>query len=150
MIRCPCVNCKNVRYQTTKNTSMHLMMNGFKPGYTVWTCHGEVDSDNRFNNFVVGEISKSMENNVEVSTMSDMSHNALGMHSNYEFGEIVEKAPNEEVKIFYEQLHDASRPLFNGSPHYKLSIAIRLLSIKFDWNIAQRAIKSLIHHERIS
>ncbi|KAG5588821.1 hypothetical protein H5410_049255 [Solanum commersonii] len=28
---------------------MHLMMNGFKPGYTVWTSHGEVESDTMFN-----------------------------------------------------------------------------------------------------
>ncbi|KAH0684398.1 hypothetical protein KY289_022150 [Solanum tuberosum] len=35
---------------------MHLMMNGFKPGYTVWTSHGEVESDTMFNNFVVGNI----------------------------------------------------------------------------------------------
>ncbi|XP_049363327.1 uncharacterized protein LOC125828066 [Solanum verrucosum] len=52
---------------------MHLMMKGFKPGYTVWTSHGEVESDSMFNNFVVGESSRSTEHNYfQGSRMSNM------------------------------------------------------------------------------
>ena len=29
LIRCPSVNCENVRYHTTETVAMHLMMNGF-------------------------------------------------------------------------------------------------------------------------
>ncbi|KAL3354263.1 hypothetical protein AABB24_018753 [Solanum stoloniferum] len=78
LIRCPCVNCENVRYHTTETVAMHLMMNGFKPGYTVWTSHGEVESDTMFNNFVVGESSRSTEHNYfQGSRMSDMINDAF-------------------------------------------------------------------------
>ena len=145
LIRCPCVNCENVRYHTTETVAMHLMMNGFKPGYTVWTSHGEVESDTMFNNFVVGESSRSTEHNYfQGSRMSDMINDAFGMHSDFEQGENVEEAPNEEANIFYEQLRDCSSPLFNGSQHSKLSVAVRLLSIKSDNNISQGAMDSMI------
>ena len=145
LIRCPCVNCENVRYHTTKTVAMHLMKNGFKPGYTVWTSHGEVESDTMFNNFVVGESSRSIEHNYfQGSRMSDMINDAFGMHSDFEQGENVEEAPNEEANIFYEQLRDCSSPLFNGSQHSKLSVAVRLLSIKSDNNISQGAMDSMI------
>ncbi|KAG5608370.1 hypothetical protein H5410_019651 [Solanum commersonii] len=124
---------------------MHLMMNGFKPGYTVWTSHGEFESDTVFNNFVVGESSRSTEHNYfQGSRMSDMINDAFGMHFDFEQGENVEEAPNEEANIFYEQLRDCSSPLFNGSQHFKLSVAVRLLSIKFDNNISQGAMDSMI------
>ncbi|WMV08423.1 hypothetical protein MTR67_001808 [Solanum verrucosum] len=145
LIRCPCVNCENVRYHTTETVAMHLMMNGFKPGYTVWTSHGEVESDTMFNNFVVSESSRSTEHNYfQGSRMSDMINDAFGMHSDFEQGENVEEAPNEGANIFYEQLHDCSSPLFNGSQHSKLSVAVRLLSIKSDNNISQGAMDSMI------
>ncbi|WMV07906.1 hypothetical protein MTR67_001291 [Solanum verrucosum] len=145
LIRCPCVNCENVRYHTTETVAMHLMMNGFKPGYTVWTSHGEVESDTMFNNFVIGESSRSTEHNYfQGSRMSDIINDAFGMHSDFEQGENVEEAPNEEANIFYEQLRDCSSHLFNGSQHSKLSVAVRLLSIKSNNNISQGAMDSMI------
>ncbi|XP_049368611.1 uncharacterized protein LOC125833494 [Solanum verrucosum] len=66
------------------------------------------------------------------------------MHSDFEQGENVEETPNEEAKIFYEQLRDCSSPLFNGSQHSKLSVAVRLLSIKSDNNISQGVMDSMI------
>ncbi|WMV07899.1 hypothetical protein MTR67_001284, partial [Solanum verrucosum] len=54
------------------------------------------------------------------------------------------EAPNEEANIFYEQLCDCSSPLFNGIQHSKLSVAVRLLSIKTDNNISQGAMDSMI------
>ncbi|KAG5585032.1 hypothetical protein H5410_045466 [Solanum commersonii] len=93
--------------------------------YTVWTSHGEVESDSMFNNFVVGESSRSTEHNYfQGSRMSNMVDDAFGMHSDFEQGENVEEAPNEEANIFYEQLRDCSSPLFNGSQHSKLSVAV--------------------------
>lgn len=145
LIRCPCINCENVRYHIAENVSLHLMKNGFKPRYPVWTSHGEVESNDRFNNFVVGESSRSMEHNfVQDSRMLDMVDDAFGIHSDFEFGENVEEAPNEEANTFYEQLRDVSRPFFKGSSHSKLSVAVRLLSIKSDWNVTEGAMDSMI------
>ncbi|KAG5631537.1 hypothetical protein H5410_003254 [Solanum commersonii] len=82
-------------------------------GILIWTSHGEVESDTMFNNFVVGESSRSTEHNYfQGSRMSDMINDVFGMHSDFEQGENVEEALNEEANIFYEQLRDCSSPLF--------------------------------------
>ncbi|XP_019240825.1 PREDICTED: uncharacterized protein LOC109220814 [Nicotiana attenuata] len=52
--------------------------------------------------------------------------------------------PNEDAKRFYEQLQEASHPLYEGSMHSKLSVAVRLLSIKSDSSISQAGIDSII------
>lgn len=74
-----------------------------------------------------------------------MIHDALGMHSY--FGENVEETPNEEAHNFYKQLCDASCPLSDESPHSQLSIAVRLSSIKPDWNVTQGAMDSIRPYE---
>lgn len=51
------INCENVRYQTSKDIFKHLLFNGYKLGYTVWT------SNNRFNNYVIGGSNRSTKHN---------------------------------------------------------------------------------------
>ena len=69
---------------------------------------------------------------------------AFGLHSDFKSGNQCEETPNAECKIFFEQLEAASRPLYEGSLFSQLSIAVRLLSIKSDWNIPQGAMDSVI------
>ncbi|XP_019266286.1 PREDICTED: uncharacterized protein LOC109243756 [Nicotiana attenuata] len=52
--------------------------------------------------------------------------------------------PNDDAKCFYEQLQEAGRPLYEGSIHSKLSVAVRLLSIKSDSSISQAGMDSII------
>ena len=41
-ICCPCSACKNtIDYSTSKTLHVHLLENGFMPGYNCWTKHGE-------------------------------------------------------------------------------------------------------------
>ena len=80
---------------------MHLMWTGFKPGYTVWTSHGEVENDTMFNNFAISESSKSTERNYfQGSRMSDMVDDAFGMHFDFEFGENVDEVPMKKQTSF--------------------------------------------------
>ncbi|XP_060202284.1 uncharacterized protein LOC132630734 isoform X1 [Lycium barbarum] len=76
--------------------------------------------------------------------MHNMIQDAYGMHSDFESGNHVEEDPNEEASHFFEQLKDTSRPLCDGSPHSQLSIAVRLISIKADWNVPQGAMDAVI------
>ncbi|WMV19091.1 hypothetical protein MTR67_012476, partial [Solanum verrucosum] len=52
--------------------------------------------------------------------------------------------PNDEAKRFYEQLTEANRPLYKGSMYSKLSVVVRLLSIKSDYSIAKAWMDSII------
>nr|XP_018624256.2 uncharacterized protein LOC108944053 isoform X2 [Nicotiana tomentosiformis] len=56
----------------------------------------------------------------------------------------VVEPPNDEAKRFYESLESASRPLYEGSMHSELSVAVRLLTIKSDWNISQAGMNAII------
>lgn len=77
--------------------------------------------------------------------MNEMVQDAYGVHSNFEFGNNnVEETPNDKSRIFFEQLEAASRPLCEGSPYSQLSIDLRLLNIKSDWNVSQGAMDSVI------
>ncbi|XP_060190439.1 uncharacterized protein LOC132619603 [Lycium barbarum] len=145
LVRCPCVKCQCRNYENPEIVRLHLYKDGFQKDYTVWTSHGEMNSSfGRFQDFVVGESSRSVEPNVQSSRMHDMVQDAYGMHSDFESGNHGEEAPNEEASRFFEQLKKASQPLYDGSPHSQLSIAVRLLSIKADWNVPQGAMDAVI------
>ncbi|XP_070057821.1 uncharacterized protein [Nicotiana tomentosiformis] len=144
MIRCPCVKCKCFHFFESEDVKTHLYKKGFMNNYFVWTSHGEVDgSDVVFHN-IVGESSRSVENNVQHHRYHEMVAGAFGMNFEFEPHESVKQAPNEEAKYFYEQLEAASRPLSKGSMHSQLSVAVRLLSIKSDINISQAGMDSFI------
>ncbi|XP_070043072.1 uncharacterized protein [Nicotiana tomentosiformis] len=56
----------------------------------------------------------------------------------------VVESPNDEAKRFYESLESASRPLHESLMHSELSVAVRLLTIKSDWNISQAGMNAII------
>ncbi|XP_070010832.1 uncharacterized protein [Nicotiana sylvestris] len=145
VIRCPCVRYDCMKFGKSVKVKHHLYRKGFIANYFVWTNHREIDgSHGIFHNMVVGESSRSVENKNRDSRIHDMIADAFGMHLGGEPNENVEQTPNDDAKRFYEQLEEASRPLRNGSPHFELSVAVRLLSIKSDWNISQAAMDSFI------
>ena len=49
-----------------------------------------------------------------------------------DFQQTAEQPPNEEAQKFYDLLKSASSPLWEGSAHSELSLAVRLMSIKSD------------------
>ena len=40
-IRCPCMICKNLKWNSPWEVQRHLYIKGFVEGYMNWTCHGE-------------------------------------------------------------------------------------------------------------
>ncbi|XP_047257748.1 uncharacterized protein LOC124889785 [Capsicum annuum] len=139
-ISCPCWNCKCCKLLSPDVVTLHLYKKGFMLNYTVWTAHGESRESSAANNFAFQNYVESpiRENNVESSRYSEMVWDASGTHSR------VQNKPNDEDKHFYEQLKEASHPLYEGSMHSKLSDAIRLLSIKSDYSISHEGMNSII------
>nr|XP_016499612.1 PREDICTED: uncharacterized protein LOC107818152 [Nicotiana tabacum] len=66
------------------------------------------------------------------------------MRDAFEMFQGAQSEPNDEAKRFYEQLEEASCPLYEGSMHSKLSVAVRLLTIKSDSSISQAGMDSII------
>ncbi|XP_016574119.2 uncharacterized protein LOC107871744 [Capsicum annuum] len=67
-----------------------------------------------------------------------MVRDDFGTHSG------AQNEPNDEANHFYEQLKEASHPFYKGSMHSKLSVTVRLLSIKLDYSISQESMNSII------
>ncbi|XP_059281304.1 uncharacterized protein LOC132034998 [Lycium ferocissimum] len=142
VIRCPCSRCGCKKYLKLEVVRVHLYSHGFKEKYYVWTDHGETDGVNGiFHNMVVGESSVSQEyNHVQYDRVND----AFGVQSGFEPEQNFEQPPNEEAMRFYQELEEASRPLWVGSQHSKLSVAVRMIIIKSDWIVAEAAMDSMI------
>ncbi|PHT32088.1 hypothetical protein CQW23_28425 [Capsicum baccatum] len=136
-IRCPCWNCKCCKLLSPDFVTLHLYRKGFTLNYTVWTAHEESSAANNFafQNYVESPV---RENNVESSRYSEMVRDVFGTHSGDQ------NEPYDEAKYFYEQLKEARHPLYKGSVNSKLSVVVRLLSIKLDYSISQEGMNSII------
>ncbi|KAG5630671.1 hypothetical protein H5410_002388 [Solanum commersonii] len=55
-----------------------------------------------------------------------------------------DEAPNEEARRLYDQLEKSSCSLCEGSPHFSLSVAIRLMNIKSDRNVLNAVMDSMV------
>ncbi|WMV58268.1 hypothetical protein MTR67_051653 [Solanum verrucosum] len=73
-----------------------------------------------------------------------MINDAFGVQGGMEPEKYFDEAPNEEARRFYDQLEEYGRPLCEGSPHSALSIAVRLMNIKSDWNVPNAAMDSMV------
>ncbi|XP_015069259.1 uncharacterized protein LOC107013896 [Solanum pennellii] len=129
MIKCPCNKCQCFNYEKPDVVELHIYRNGFKKEYTVWTSHGEIDNKfDVFQHYVPGESSSTVNSNAQHYRIDDMVQDAFGVHSDFDFANQGEEAPNAECKIFFEQLEAASRPLYEGSPHSQLKSRFKQMS----------------------
>ncbi|KAF3664818.1 putative subtilisin-like protease SDD1-like [Capsicum annuum] len=140
-IRCPCEKCECPMLLGPDDVEFHLLKNGFMKNYYVWTVHGETNTgggDYGFENSFIGEGSPIAKNNAKKYRYSETVRDVFGTHSGDQ------SEPNDKAKHFYEQLNETSHPLYEGSMHSKLSVAVRLLSIKSDYFISQESMDSII------
>ncbi|XP_070014701.1 uncharacterized protein [Nicotiana sylvestris] len=114
VIRFPCVRCDCMKFEKSEVVKFHLYRKGFIENYFVWTNQEEIDG-------------------------------ICGIFHNMVVGESSRSVENTNLDSrIHDMLEKASRPLRKGSPHSELSVAVRLLSIKSDWNISQAAMDSFI------
>lgn len=152
-IRCPCTKCKCGRTRSIEEIKSHLYHHGFKPRYWVWTSHGETilpsmdivhaaverndDAGPSNNNFV-----PNVQNNQEFETMTDMISNALGVNVSFNEPQYddTDQLPNEQAQRFYCLLKETNTPLFEGSTESKLSMCVRLLGLKSQFQVPDLAL----------
>ncbi|KAH0679485.1 hypothetical protein KY284_020570 [Solanum tuberosum] len=130
------------------------LRNGFKPRYFVWIDHGERDGlDGMFyNSLHVDEYNmiaphgqiRVEHDRVEHDRVHEMINDAFGVQGGMKSEQYFDEAPNEQARRFYDQLEESSSPLCEGSPHSALSVAVRLMNIKSDWNVPNAAMDSMV------
>ena len=139
-IRCLCVVCDCRRIRSEDKIMLHLYSRGFRPNYWIWTSHGE----SSFVPLLIVNVgveeshaggSSSSTRHVQFEMMDNMIVDALGVNVglDVEYDEVqddvkVDEPPNEEAHKFYNILKETNKPLFQGFPHSKLSICVRLIA----------------------
>ncbi|WMV51044.1 hypothetical protein MTR67_044429 [Solanum verrucosum] len=136
---------------------VHLYRNGFKPRYFVWIYHGESDGlDGMFYNSMPVDVYNMVaphgqirveQVRVEHDRVHEMINDVFGVQGRMKPEKYFDEAPNEEARRFYDQLEESSRPLCEGSPHSALSVAVKLMNIKSDWNVSNAAMDSMTDSE---
>ncbi|XP_058742465.1 uncharacterized protein LOC131614952 [Vicia villosa] len=117
-VRCPCLKCGCRRIiSDPKEVETHLKRKGFKENYWVWTSNGEEMSMNMPETRV----------NVAYDEQQDSGDE--------------EELPNEKSQKFYELLKEINTPLFEGSSDSKLSMCVRLLAAKSNWNVPDQCLE---------
>jgi len=54
----------------------------------------------------------------------------------------LEECPNESTQRYYNLLAEANQPLFEGARNSKLSVCVKLLSYKSNWNIPNQCLEA--------
>ncbi|MCI46779.1 hypothetical protein A2U01_0068020, partial [Trifolium medium] len=66
-----------------------------------------------------------------------MVGDALGMNMSYEGGGEEELIPNDKALKFYAMMEEVNKTLFEGASDSKLSMCVRLLAAKSNWNVPE-------------
>ncbi|XP_038680928.1 uncharacterized protein LOC119981859 [Tripterygium wilfordii] len=157
-IRCPCVRCKCTRYHGLDDIRMHLYQKSFQPRYHYWTSHGEempniprdpaIDVQADAANYYWQSSDRSNFNPYEqmIMDVAGLSiREDLLQEENYN-QQFLPEPPNPDVQSFFDMLSAAQAPLWNRcESHSELSVTMKLLSIKADYNIPQGCFDDVVH-----
>ncbi|BAT88553.1 hypothetical protein VIGAN_05208100, partial [Vigna angularis var. angularis] len=128
-----------------KRSKVHLYKKGYMPNYTIWTFHGEempMTSTARSKQQASG-LNNALHTHEldQLMYMQEMVDNAICQHSEQEAEDSLdEESSNETTQRFYNLLADLNKPVFDGSSESKLSVCIKLMACKSNWNIPNQAI----------
>jgi len=135
-------------YLTPDEVKMHLMYKGFVQGYWFWISHGEIEPqqyDSGYSNSKIPEVGGSSHTNNDyfecyVDRMEDMVDDAIIANQN-----VREEGLSTCWEPFYNMVQAAQQSLYDGcSTHSELSAAVRLLSIKSNYNMPQNCFNEIV------
>ncbi|GAU42074.1 hypothetical protein TSUD_326520 [Trifolium subterraneum] len=166
-IRCPCDMCMCVSVLSASEIKVHLYNHGFQPNYWYWTDHGEkfphIDPKN------VPSSSGHINNDDPFTLMQHMVEDALGPNFDFQsmggefnkdevseeegnddedgvneengnVGNNNEEPPNKDTQDFYDLLTSVNQPLYEGASKSKISICVKLMACKTNWNVPQKCL----------
>ncbi|CAJ2669088.1 unnamed protein product [Trifolium pratense] len=139
-IRCPCIKCMCGSIESAENVKAHLEKVGFMNDYYVWKHHGEREPMNINIEFDVNTDVSSSGAQAErgnFGRMQEMVGDALGVNMSYEGGGQEEIIPNNKALKFYAMMEEVNKPLYEGASDSKLSMCVRLLAAKSNWNVPE-------------
>lgn len=132
--RCPCHSCRCLQFLKLDVVRNHLHNRGFQQDYYYWHNHGETTPS---------MIARSMDVDPDdLNNYEQMLMDVQGSGFNYN---TEPEEPNPTYAKFHKLLCASQSPLRDGcEDHSVLSIAVRLMSIKSDYNIPEGCINEII------
>ncbi|CAK8534319.1 unnamed protein product [Lathyrus sativus] len=145
-VRCPGLKygCKPI-ISDAEEVEQHLKRRGFIKKYWVWTYNGEElpSSIPETSNTHASSSQSLMEHRENFNLISQLVGDAFGVNVSYDEPEDFdgEELSNEEAQIFYRLLNEMNTTLFEGSSDSKLSMCVRLLAAKSNWNVPDQCLE---------
>ena len=155
-IRCPCnrKKCRNRAFLDEETVEYHIIRYGFVPNYYKWSLHGEQlsevdegEDDEHGGPFVeadyVGEAEGISAPAVASTSYHEMIHDLAGPSFAWER---TEEQPNIQTQQLYNLIDAANEPLWPGCDTMtQLSAMTRLLTVKSDHRLSERAYDDILH-----
>jgi hypothetical protein len=116
-IRCPCVECQNVRCSDKVMLTKYLVWNGFTADYETWVFHGE--------KYTTVTVEESTNDRVGANRMDEMLETIQ-----LEFDLDTEDPPTPEIEEFFRLLKALEEPLYEHTKVTSLAFVTRLMAIK--------------------
>ncbi|CAK8537556.1 unnamed protein product [Lathyrus sativus] len=143
-IRCPCKNCKCLKFGNLEEVKEHLCRRGFMSHYYHWTNHGEaippIPLVVASHSYYGSRCQREMFDNYEQLVM-DAAGPEIGNYVEQEGQEdedVMEEYPNEEAQKLFEMLKASRSPLWDGCDRYPVLLAsLTTLSLKADYGLSE-------------
>ncbi|KAL0311241.1 UNVERIFIED_CONTAM: hypothetical protein Sangu_2418800 [Sesamum angustifolium] len=140
-IRRPCRKCKNTKYGTPNKVSYHLCMRRFMLEYYNWTSHGENIVQDYFEAPSVSQVSEEPTPTGHVEGIPDDGRRSCPVDaglSSYCYG----GGPYDYDELgladrFFNIVHAADQPLWEGCTQSQLGVVTELVDIKADGHISK-------------
>ncbi|CAK8534900.1 unnamed protein product [Lathyrus sativus] len=146
-VRCLCLKCEcRPIISDPEEVERHLKRKGFIKNYWVWTYNGEQLPSNEYAETTNTHASSSrshMEFDKKFNLIDEMVGNAFRVNVTYDEPQDFdgEELSNEEAQRLYQLLKEMNTPLFEGSTDSKLSMCVRLLAAKSNWNVPDQCLE---------
>ncbi|KAJ0856260.1 putative Transposase-associated domain-containing protein [Helianthus annuus] len=129
LIFCPCASCKNFQKHDIKEIKFHLLRDGFVPGYTCWSKHGESLSNRGTSSF--NEDNDQTYNNEQDTDQENDTLNEDNDNFNEMYDDLETNVGDNGQEKLRKLLEDELKPLYVGCNKYsKLRAVLRLSILK--------------------
>ncbi|KAL0320521.1 UNVERIFIED_CONTAM: hypothetical protein Sradi_5313600 [Sesamum radiatum] len=142
-IRCPCCDCKSLKFLPPDRVSYHLISRGFERGYVNWVRQGEpywgeTSTHARYRDEHEPMDFEQIITDEQHDSLRDMVTDVVFFEFNWNTRDESE-VPNPTAQKFFKLKDAADSPLWPGcESHSELSALSELLNIKSESNLSER------------
>ncbi|XP_076914543.1 uncharacterized protein LOC143573590 [Bidens hawaiensis] len=129
MIKCPCINCLNMKYQSRQTVLDHLICSGLRPEYFKWVYHGETTTDASMSTTLNED--EDIYDNETHEMLNDVFETQCGSGANmHENASNNSQETNNNRCKFDDLVKEAEEKVYPNCKFNKLSYVVHLYHLK--------------------